>query len=132
LQCLFDRGRLTRVDARERVLAIDTDAQTIDALPDLIERARHRIGERRRVPGVMTGHDVVHDRHVHDAARHRADVIERLGECQHAKAADAAVGGLEADHAVGGRRKANRPAGIGANRAETETRGRGHAGATGG
>ena len=69
------------------------------------------------------------DRVVLDAARHRADVVERIGQREHAGEAERAVGRLQPDDAAAGRRIAHRAAGVGAECRRHKSRGKRGAGA---
>ncbi len=69
-----------------------------------------------RIVRVMAGDGVKQDGVVLDIAGHRPNVVERMGQREHAGEADRAVGRLQADDAAAGGRVAHRAAGVGAER----------------
>ena len=88
-----------------------------------------RLAERRRIARVGGGERIQHQRAIFDAARHRADRIERPAEQHGAGKADAAERDLQADQAVERRGDAHRAAGVAADAGRRQPRGDGHAGA---
>ena len=131
VQRLLDRRDLLRVDAGEVVLAIDAEPQALHSATELRDRAHHCISKRRGILRIVAGDGVVHHGDVAHRARHRPDVIQRLGQRQHAEAADPPIGGLQPDEPVGAGGKADRSAGVRADRGVAEARRGGHARATG-
>ncbi|OUE08748.1 hypothetical protein CMsap09_07355 [Clavibacter michiganensis] len=88
------------------------------------------VGEGRGVAGVVPADDVVHERGVEHRAGHGADLVEARRERDGAVAADAAVGGLDADGAGHGGGLPDGAARVGAERdgrLERGDRGRGSA-----
>ena len=81
---------------------------------------RHRSQAARRVLRIVSRDDFEHAGRVAHGAGERARVVEREREAHHGVAADAGLGGLDADEAVGGGGQADRAAGIGPERPEHE------------
>jgi hypothetical protein len=73
-----------------------------------------------RILGIDRGHGPQHDRRVAHGLGHRPGLIQRAGKGDDAPAADAAIGRLQPDRAGEGRRLADRAAGIGAGRRQTQ------------
>ncbi len=94
-----------------RVVRVVPDAQW-----SLAPGGRFRPGQwfaqRGGIVGVMAGQNLQHACRVHHAARHRPDVIQRVGQGEYAMPADPAVARLDAHHAAGGGREADTAAGI--------------------
>jgi len=94
----------------------DTDADTLQPRLQVLQAVRRLAFRRGRVFGIVAGQGMEEDRIVFDRARHRADVIKRIGQRKHAGQAHRAVGWLHADDAAAGRGIAHRAAGVGAER----------------
>ncbi len=99
-------------------LTCNADAQVFRAAFDKCVDACEEVGhfERRagRIERIMAANGLQHQRGILDGPGHRADLVERGGEGDQAVAADAAVGGLDADQAAEGRGLADAAAGVAA------------------
>ena len=93
---------------------------------------RHRHVEAGGIERIEAGDGLQHERGVLDGLGERADLVERRGEGDQAVAGDAAVGGLQADHAAVGRGLADRAAGVRAERGDGGAVGHGGGGSAGG
>ena len=80
---------------------IDADAQTAQAARHAGKIVRHRVQHRGGVVRIAAGDNAEHCAAIGGTARHRADVIERRRQFEHAIAADPAPGRLEPGDAVG-------------------------------
>ena len=81
---------------------------------------RHGFVQRRGIGRVGAGDGRQKSGYVRDAARHRSNMVKAGRKIEHAVAADASPGGLKTGQAVGGRRPADRAAGVGGERAEAQ------------
>ena len=92
------------------------DAQTFHAALEAGEAIAGFAPRAGRIVRIMAGDGVEQNRIVLDIARHRPDVIERIGQREHAAEADRAVSRFHSDDAATSRGIAHRAAGIGAER----------------
>ncbi len=123
-------GLLQRIDgAVEGALRIlveavhvggEADALAAHARPDRRGIVRHRQADRRGIFGIFTGDDAEDDRSIESTAGHRADMVERPASGKTPARLDPSPGGLQSRQAVHGRGKADRAAGVGAQRGEAE------------
>ena len=123
-----DLGRRLRGDE----VAIDADGHARDACVDVGEIVGNRGGGRGRVGRIGACDHPEQRGRVLGRPRHGADMIEGFGERKDAVPADPAPGRLDAGEAAAGRGKADRTAGIRAERRIGEARGDGDARAAGG
>ena len=116
-----------RVHGRVVPRGVDADAQAAQAARHSGEVVGHGQLHRGGVVGVGSRDRTEQGACVSGAARHRANVVQRRGEFEHAEAAHPTPGGLDTRQAIGGTREADRPAGVGAQRSVAQAGRRGHA-----
>ena len=125
---LGDGERLVEAGADARLDALlelgprhaEADAVKAASLRDCDGLAR--TGARRVVGRILRDH-LLQQRGIAHGERHRTDLLEGTREGDHAETRDGAVGGHQTDQAAEGRGLADRPAGVGAERPRSTTRG---------
>ena len=99
---------------------IDADRHAPQIAGQPCEIVRHGQRHGRRILGILARDHAEHCAAIDRAARHRPDMIQRRREFECAVAADPSPGRLQPGDAVGRGGKADRSAGIGAERSEAE------------
>ena len=125
-----DAGRHVAVGALAGELGDNPHPQAVDVIAESGGQIADRLGDRRRVQGIVPGDDRIQQGRIGDRAGHRADLVERRGERHEAVTRHPPVGGLHADDPAQRRGLADRAAGVTAQRHRGHSRGNGRGTAT--
>ena len=115
---LVHRGLDFRLHSFDKILLGDADLEPLHPLGQRGLIVRHGPVHRGRVPGIMAGDGLEHERAVLHVFGKGTDLIERRRVRHHAKATDPSVRRLQAHNPAERGRQADRAAGVGAERSQ--------------